>query len=160
MAVRMGRITLLATGERLVSGGVRAFDPVIRELLQAARREIQLAIYRFDESAAPLLDLLEQAAARGVRVLMVVSAIPSQPPGIRERLERLRSRPGIRVVDFEAAGGGLLHAKVIVADRERAVIGSANLTWGGLVRNHEVGVLIEGSEVWEIARLVDRLAIP
>lgn len=156
----MGRIILLATGERLTGGGVRAFDPVIRELLQDARREIQLAIYRFDKSAMPLLNLLEQAATRGVRVLVVVSAMSAQPSAIRKRLELLVKWSGVQVVDFEAEKGGMLHAKVIVVDRERAVIGSANLTWGGLVQNHEMGVLIEGPEVWEIARMVDQLVMP
>jgi|GEM_PF-5532692 hypothetical protein len=42
----MGRIILLATGERLVGGGVRAFNPVIAGLLETTRREIQIAIYR------------------------------------------------------------------------------------------------------------------
>jgi hypothetical protein len=44
----MGRIILLATGERLVRGGVRAFNPVIAGLLETTRREIQIAIYRID----------------------------------------------------------------------------------------------------------------
>jgi len=154
----MGRIVLLATGERLVGEGVRAFDAVIAGLLETARREIQIAIYRIDASALPLLDLLEQAAAREVRILILVSALEDQPAPVRERLESMGRRPRVRVVDFRRAAGGLLHAKVVLVDRERAVIGSANLTWGGLVANHELGVLIEGPEAWEIGRLLDRLA--
>jgi len=159
VAVTMGRITVLGTGERLVGRGVRAFDPVIRELVQSARQEIQLAIYRFDESATSFLNLLKQAAARGVRVLVIVSALSAQPPGIRAQLARLQEA-GMQVVDFAASTGGFLHAKAIVADRKRAVIGSANLTWGGLAQNHEPGVLIEGVEAWEIAHLLDGLAQP
>ena len=154
----MGRIVLLATGERLVGEGVRAFDAVIAGLLETARREIQIAIYRIDASALPLLDLLEQAAAREVWILILVSALEDQPAPVRERLESMGRRPRVRVVDFRRAAGGLLHAKVVLVDRERAVIGSANLTWGGLVANHELGVLIEGPEAWEIGRLLDRLA--
>jgi phosphatidylserine/phosphatidylglycerophosphate/cardiolipin synthase-like enzyme len=154
----MGRIILLATGERLVGGGVRAFDPVIAGLLETAHREIQIAIYRIDASALPLLDLLEQAAARGVRILILVSALENQPVPVRERLESMSHWPQVRVVDFRRAAGGLLHAKVVLVDRERVVIGSANLTWGGLVGNHEIGVLIEGAEAWEIGSLLDRLA--
>lgn len=154
----MGRIVLLATGERFVGRGVRAFDPVIAELLETARREIHIAVYRIDESALPLLDRLERAAARGVRIQIILSKMDALPAPVRERLTAMSRRPGVRVVDFQKATGGLLHAKVVLADRERAVIGSANLTWGGLVGNHEVGVLIEGPEAWEIARLLDRLA--
>lgn len=156
----MSRITLLATGDRLVGSRARSFDAVIRELMLEARREIQLVTYRFDRSALPLLDLLEQAAARGVSVLIAVSDIPAQPPEIRRRLGEMSRRPRIRVVDCRQKTGSLVHAKVLVADRERAIIGSANLTWGGLVDNHEIGVLIEGEEAWDIARMVDALSRP
>ncbi len=154
----MGRITVLATGERLGGKGVRAFNPAGEELIRAARREIQVAVYRIDASALPLLDLLEDAVRRGVQVVIVVSAVGRQPGNIRERLMRLREIQGFHLVDFRSEGGGFLHAKTIVVDREKAVIGSANLTWGGLIGNHEIGVLIEGPEAWEIARLLDSLA--
>ena len=39
-----------------------------------------------------------------------------------------------------------LHAKVYVADKARAIVTSGNLTAGGLVHNHEYGVLIESEE--------------
>ncbi len=152
----MARLTILATGERLIGSGVRAFDPVIRELLESARQEIQMAVYRFDVSSLPLLEILVQAASRGVRVLVIVSSFRSQPPEVQKVLQRLENLPGTVLVDFSATGS-LLHAKTIVVDRKRAVIGSANLTWGGMVTNHEIGVLIEGREAWEIGRLLDHL---
>lgn len=44
-----------------------------------------------------------------------------------------------------------LHAKVYVADKIRAIVTSGNLTAGGLVRNHEYGLLIESEDI--IARI-------
>ncbi|HXG23887.1 MAG TPA: phospholipase D-like domain-containing protein [Chthonomonadales bacterium] len=61
------------------------------------------------------------------------------------------------IVDFALAGYGLLHAKVIVIDRRQAIVGSANLTAGGLGKNHEIAVLVEGEVAWEIASLIDRM---
>ncbi len=154
----MKQITLLATGERLVGRGVRAFNPVLEEILRSASREIQIAVYRVDISALPLLDILEEATHRGVRVLLILSALNEQPEIVQRKLFHLSGLPGAQVVDFRLEKGDLLHAKTIVVDRQRAVIGSANLTWGGLVRNYEIGVLLEGPEAWEIARLLDILA--
>lgn len=154
----MTRVTLLATGERLVGRGVRAFNPVLEEMLRSAGREIQIAIYRVDVSALSLLDILEQAARRGVQILIILSAVNEQPESIRRKLLHLGGLPGVRVVDFRSEEGDLLHAKAIVVDRQRAILGSANLTWGGLVRNYEIGILLEGPEAWEIARLLDILA--
>lgn len=156
----MKHVTLLATGERIVGRGIRAFNSVVEELLRSAVREIQIAVYRIDASALPLLDILQEATCRGVRVLVVLHAMDKQPKGVRVKLFRLAELPGVRVVDFQAENRGFLHTKAIVVDRQRAIIGSANLTWGGLIHNYEIGILIEGPEAWEIARLVDILAEP
>lgn len=72
------------------------------------------------------------------------------------RVTALNTRLGPGLSDGNAAGlpplsslrsGDERKAEVVLVDRERAVIGSANL-----------GVLIEGPEAWEIGGLPDRLA--
>lgn len=44
-----------------------------------------------------------------------------------------------------------LHAKVYVADKTRAIVTSGNLTAGGIIHNHEFGVLVESEDV--VARI-------
>jgi phosphatidylserine/phosphatidylglycerophosphate/cardiolipin synthase-like enzyme len=52
-----------------------------------------------------------------------------------------------------------LHAKVYVADNARAIVTSANFTGGGLIRNHEYGLLIEIEDIIaKIRRDIDELA--
>ena len=41
----------------------------------------------------------------------------------------------------------VLHAKVMVSDYKKTLIGSANLTHWGLIKNYELGILIEDSDV-------------
>ncbi|HPO12907.1 MAG TPA: phospholipase D-like domain-containing protein [Candidatus Hydrogenedentes bacterium] len=56
----------------------------------------------------------------------------------------------------------MLHAKMLVSDRQRVIIGSANMTDGGIYRNHEICVMFESKQIgadctkvffesWEIA---------
>jgi phosphatidylserine/phosphatidylglycerophosphate/cardiolipin synthase-like enzyme len=52
----------------------------------------------------------------------------------------------------------LVHAKVVVADRQVAYVGSANLTAGGMTDTVEVGVLLRGPCVDTVADFVDGLA--
>lgn len=40
-----------------------------------------------------------------------------------------------------------LHAKVILCDNKRALIGSMNLTRGSLLRNHEAGIYTENTKI-------------
>lgn len=49
-----------------------------------------------------------------------------------------------------------LHAKVYVADRARAIVTSGNLTYGGLMGNHECGLLVD--DTLAAARVDDEVA--
>jgi cardiolipin synthase len=135
--------------------------PVMHELVASAEREIHLLAYVFTRAAAPLLTQVETALARGLRVTIVVNVIPGQNIEMQAELDVMRRAYAhtATIKCFAPDDGSQLHAKVLVADRERAVIGSANYSWGGLVANHEVGVLVEGRPAWELARMTDRLAL-
>jgi phosphatidylserine/phosphatidylglycerophosphate/cardiolipin synthase-like enzyme len=53
--------------------------------------------------------------------------------------------------------GVLMHMKAVVADGERAVVGSANLTGKGLGGNVELGVRLGAQDAQQIQRVVNRL---
>ena len=131
---------------------------VIVDQIERARRSLLLAAPFVDASALQFLGPpLLTAVGRGVQVRMLTSA--DSAPAIRE-LGNLWPTGG--------AGGPLVvtttpattmstlgsHAKVVVADGERAYVGSANLTAAGLGRHVELGVQIEGPEVQELSRLL------
>lgn len=152
-------VTILATGERFIGKGIRAVEPVIEELILGARREVHIASYLFGSGAEGIFRLLERSLESGVSALIVVNRLENQPVEIRDWLSSLRTRfRQARVAEFGTSPGRALHAKAVVADRSRAVVGSANLTWGGLVGNYEIGVLVEGAPAWQVASLIDRLA--
>jgi len=57
-----------------------------------------------------------------------------------------------------------LHAKLIVSDGKRAILGSANISDGGLIQNdggliqnHEIAVYIEGEKAWTLKKLAKNL---
>jgi len=51
-----------------------------------------------------------------------------------------------------------LHAKLIIVDHRSALVGSANLTWKGMIINHELVIRIKGRHASEIGDLVDNLS--
>ncbi len=147
---------ILATGPEFIGKGVRGIEPVIEDMITQAEKELQLVAYVFTPSARGIFLLLNRAAERGVRVTVVVNCKDSQHPEVRAWLDSVSSQfPSVRVVDFCEPGGRQLHAKLIISDRRRAVIGSANFSWGGMVGNYEFGVLLEGEPAWKLAELVD-----
>ena len=152
-------VYLVATGGNLVGKGVRSVHSVIEEMLLEAEEEIIIAAYTISGNLKDLFRLLESAAARGVRILLIINHIDSQPREVREILEQLSSEfPHVRIHDFSDEKCDL-HMKVVAIDRKKVLIGSANLTWKGMVENLELGVVIEGMLAEEVSRLLENLTV-
>ena len=125
-------------------GGVRLTSVVVVELLDAALEEVLLVGYAVHDEPA-VTAALRRAADRGVRVRLLLER-PEDNPGYHGRggpfaglrAERLRWPAAAR------PPGASLHAKVLVVDRQAALVGSANVTDAALDRNLECGMLIRG----------------
>lgn len=95
------------------------------DLVDGAREEVLVAT--FGASLHSLLTALERAARRGVRVELATDA---RAAGYLHFFS-----PG--EVHLPGEGGGLMHMKFGVIDRQTAWIGSPNLTFGGAYRHNE-----------------------
>jgi phosphatidylserine/phosphatidylglycerophosphate/cardiolipin synthase-like enzyme len=154
----MSRTELLLTG-RLFDSAARAIGPVVQELIRGAKRELHLVTYSITPAAPLLLHLIEEALVRGVKSRIIIDHFEEQPPELQRRLTELEGTyEHLGLFNFTDPAGGRLHAKVLVADRRRAVLGSANFTWGGFVKNHELAVLLEGSPARALALAADQIA--
>lgn len=142
---------------------LRQTTGVLLELIDSAREEILLASPYVDQPAVKAIAMaLMGARRRGVNVRVLTS-----PGRGREFAALADDETGFGTVkisevqtDVSPVGS---HAKVLVVDRERAYVGSANLTAAGLERNIEIGVEINGPQVAELARLLtalERLGVP
>ena len=155
----MTEVEILATGPAFLRAGARAFEPVIDETLRDAKSEIQVMMFVLTPKSLPLLNHLERAAARGIRMTIIVNSLKKQDAEVREKLQTLAGDYDfVKLVSFTDERGGQLHAKIVIVDRETALVGSANLTWGGLFSNYEIGLLVRGDTAWQMAQMVDRLA--
>jgi cardiolipin synthase len=148
---------ILVTGEKFSGHGLRAVQPVIEELIASAEFEIQIIAYILSPFAVGFLDLLAKALERGITVSLVVNRLGEQPSQIKDRLAELRTRfPKFSIRSFDKRDN-IIHAKALVVDRKSAVIGSANFTWGGLVSNHEICVLVNGDAASKVGSLLDEI---
>jgi cardiolipin synthase len=148
---------ILASGIELLVPGVRSFEGVLAELLDSATDLVQIAMYRMDPRGN-FFELLGRTAARGVRVTVIVNHAEGQTAARDLLCELVRTSPNFRALSFQR-DGGIMHAKVVIVDRQRMAIGSANIGFGGLHGNYELGVLVEGEDAWTASTVLDRLAI-
>ena len=145
---------ILATGPDLVKIGLRGIEPVIEEIIMEANQEIQLLVYVFTPKAIHLLKLLEHSLERGIDVTIVINSLSKQNETIKTELNLLKSKyDHLKIINLFEAENHYLHAKLVVVDRKKAVVGSANFTWGGMYGNYEVGLLVEGEQVWKLAEI-------
>ena len=147
---------ILTTGNHLKRKEFRNIDTMVYELLENATKQIHLVSYVITDGAMWLVDLIEKNLQKARSVKFIVNEL-DHSKRITERLHNMR----VKYRDFELVEfskkypGEIIHAKAVVVDRRKAIIGSMNFTWGGMVGNHEIGVLIEGPDVEDLAYVLD-----
>jgi len=150
---------ILVTGLDLIDLGIRGLEPVIEEIIRKAEKEVHMMTYLFTAGALHILDLIENTAERGINIVIVVNNLQFQEGKVVSRLRHISLRfPHAKIYDFIDPEKRQLHAKVVVVDRKKAVVGSANLSWGGMYSNYEIGLFIEGKAAWKLAEIIDFLS--
>ncbi len=125
--------------------GIRLTQAVWLEMIAGATRTIDLEEFYINNQAGetlqPVLDALKSAAARGVKVRLIVDqGFDKTYPEVPSELSQT---PGfeVKTIDF-SQNGGIMHAKYFVVDGKVAYVGSANFDWLALSHIHEVGLKI------------------
>jgi phosphatidylserine/phosphatidylglycerophosphate/cardiolipin synthase-like enzyme len=141
------------------SVGVRRIGAVLDELLAGAQREVVVLGYELSDPAT--LGRLAETASRGVRVELLLDSAQTSLDLIRKSWPRGGGVAHLWQTGVNPRGKAVrLHAKVVIVDGRRALMGSANLTRSGLRSNLEVAVLLNGPVVAGIrayaGELIDR----
>lgn len=140
------QLEVVWTGPAVEIVDCRSTRSVQLALIQKAERSVTLLT--FNASDEELLDALNDANRRGVRVNLIPETVgfDHDPMPVFNRLDRR-----VRIYEWpegsrDRAGAYIarLHAKVFVADDHKALITSANLSYLAAIKNIEVGVLITG----------------
>lgn len=152
-------VTVAVTGTAWIGSGAGSVQSAIEKLLSKAEDEVLVAVYEITSGAEGFLKLLRASLARGVKVTIIINRYEEKSSFIKKHLEEIAQRfPHFEILNFKPERKTEdFHAKIIVVDRQDAIVGSANLTWNGLVGNHELAVVVSGKEAAIIAGLVDRL---
>lgn len=153
-------LTIVVTGLAWMGHGIRSIDSTVEEMLTGASDEVQVAAYMITEGARGFIQVLSDCLARGVIVTLILNRFREQPEEIQTTIIKLvRQFPHFRLYEFNPDDRMEdLHAKLIVVDRSVALVGSSNLSWKGLVLNHELAVLVKGRTAAKVGDLIDILA--
>jgi phosphatidylserine/phosphatidylglycerophosphate/cardiolipin synthase-like enzyme len=122
------------------------------EMIGRAQKTLDFAeFYASDDPASPpghtsrletVVQAVAHAAERGVRIRFLAEKVFQKT--YPEILARLAAQPGIevRIYDFGALGGGVLHAKYFLVDGREVYVGSQNFDWRSLQHIQELGARV------------------
>jgi phosphatidylserine/phosphatidylglycerophosphate/cardiolipin synthase-like enzyme len=163
-AVRTDKWELVASlppDARLPGGLRRTTGETLVALVSEAEHIVRVVAPYVDSAGLGLLvDVLAAATERGVVVEVFQQSRWGQAEWdavatLRDNVATSGNRSLIRVVKIREEAP-FAHLKVVTADHRRAYIGSANMTAAALMgRNIELGVLLLGTDVSVIERLLD-----
>lgn len=151
---------IVVSGTTWIGNGIESFETEIEKIFKETRGEIQIVAYSISSHAPQLFDLLFTAVKNGCLIKLIVFKFDDLKSSSKNLLLKLEQSKGFLLYKYVPNNDDdkdALHAKMIVANRKKALIGSANLSWRGLVTNHEIGVILYGSAAVDAANLVDRL---
>jgi len=129
------------------------------KMIDGARQSLDLEHFYLShwpsEPTGPVIDAIGRAAARGVRVRLLLSVgFQSTYPEPADSLGKLKGIE-LRWIDMKKiSGGGVQHGKVMIVDGEQVFVGSQNLDWRSLKHIHEMGVWVRNQN---IASLFERV---
>ncbi|KAK2705990.1 hypothetical protein QYM36_016122, partial [Artemia franciscana] len=128
-----------------------------KSLIEEAEESIDIASFYWtlrgsdvvnDSSAWQGEDIFQSILEAGLNRSIKIRIVESKPSRIspdEDTIEISRRKAAqVRVLDFDRlVGGGVLHTKMWIVDRNHIFLGSANMDWRSLTQVKEVGVWIQ-----------------
>lgn len=160
-----GQVELIATLpdnlplDSEIRRSIASLAAALHRLITEAEREIIILNPFFEQAGFDRLASALLAAARRGTAITIISHRLTDPTStnhtVMSRLVRRAAADSLNdrfsFYEYQQGEAGHIvlasHAKVLLADGEKAYIGSANLTEYGMARRVEIGVLLQGPQV-------------
>lgn len=134
----MNNIEIIASGDKWIGDGVIPTLSAISDLIDNSEDSLIMTIYVLTSNL--ILDKIHSALKRGVEIEIFIYYNEDYLNLIR-KLKKLSDSYNyckIHILDEE-----FIHSKIIISDRSKLLIGSANFSCRALFSNYELGVFID-----------------
>ncbi|MFN3202784.1 MAG: phospholipase D-like domain-containing protein [Bradymonadia bacterium] len=152
--------SMVWTGMSGIRVPMRITSQVVDELIGTARRSILLVGYSLTKAAG----CWEQLASlpHSVDINIIGHDLEGRESPKNEKLKYLRgvfreSLERLHLYTYPPKDMAKLHAKLLISDRQRGLVTSANFTHLGMSRNIEVGVTIGAQQAQLVWKLFEEL---
>ena len=126
-----------------------SFPQTLSQLVKGVTNELLVASPWITTVAAKIISL-SLDSAKPIALQIIARLDESDFLSGASHIEAFRPETYPRFANVRIRGLPLLHAKMVIADRRTVLVGSANMTEGGLSRNHEISVLIDSEAIGKL----------
>ncbi len=152
----MNKYEIVASGKKWIGQGIRSTNHVINELIDESYEKILLTIFVVTDKE--ILNNIEAALKRKIEVDILINVDENDLINENILKELIKFKSEYENLNLYKIIEEKIHAKIVIADGKKLLIGSANLTYHGLNKNYELGILIEDSEVaYDVETIIKRL---
>ena len=146
---------IVVSGKKWIGEGIRSTNHVINELIDGSYERIVLTIYVLNDYN--LLTNIENALKRDMIIdIFLNSKEKIIKDEILDKIMYFESE--YETLNLYEIVDDLIHAKIVIVDKEKLLIGSANLTFSGLNKNYELGILINDQNVaYKVENIIRKL---
>lgn len=138
---RKEKIELITTAPPSFMLKTKRISNVVRDVIENSEKSLLITGYSISEFVEDMIDLIIEKSQRGVFVKIFINDLAKQ-----KSIDKLLRYQGkfLQLYDYANKEDKMaaLHAKIILADSERAIISSANLSYHGMAGNIEMGTLV------------------
>ena len=135
-------VDVVITGPDSPGAPVRLTSEVVRQMIDGAQQRVMLVSYAAYHMPT-IIDALDRAAARGVRVDLILES-PEFLEGGGGAAAYARYRTYRWPIEQREPADARLHAKAVIVDDRDVLLTSANMTNAAYDKNIELGVLCRG----------------
>jgi len=144
---------------------VADLDQLLRDLSLSARKSVLLVSpYLSAAGLRAIKGALAMATEAGALITLITGPLDDNQMRNRQAIEEvIRGEEGtlistrLRVLVPAPSFNQLIHSKLLVVDRQRGYLGSANFSWHGMESNLELGVSLETGQAAAIAGIFEHL---
>ena len=150
------------SGRYWMGGEEQSANNLLNRTLASAQNSIRISSYSLGNKSNELdtiFSILKEKTETGVTVQLILNKYWTTTKYVKRQLSNMHPS-NFYLINYQPKDGvENLHAKIIVVDSKKILIGSANISKSGLFSNHEVVLRIDGGEfATKINRLLDVLA--
>jgi len=149
-------ITPVATGDAWIGYGVRSSGSVVSELIVNANIELVMTAYLLTNHE--IVKEIKEALDRGVSVVIYLYDDGKKITETEAVCSIFKLKQEFPYLKINIVKDRVLHAKILVADGKKVLVGSANLTHSAMTSNYELGFLIEDAGVsGQVLELIQKM---